>query len=341
MIVATPSTSAPADGRERAWLYLAAGGMAAAGFLARLALDPLFGASHTYTVFYPMVILAAYFLGGRPAILTTGLSVVAAYWYFDRPAFAWKTDFESIAPMCFFVFTSAVSIYFITGMRTALDALAAAQGRAEKLAASHTGLFRELNERVTNHLQLVAALLQIDARDEKDTDRSRALAEASARTLLISRVHRNLAGETDKLLDFDAFAGQLLEATLAARGRPQVSAAVEAEGVMLPFDQATSVAIVLLECLNARLQLDRPGALRVSLYGCGDEAVLRVCEEIDESVDPNLPIRPVMIDAMVEQLGGRFSLRLDHRRLVSELAFPRLGALDATAGSDGLRQTLH
>lgn len=54
-------------------------GLLALGFAARLALDPLFGANHAYTVFYPVVILAAYFFGAGPAVMSAVLSIILAY----------------------------------------------------------------------------------------------------------------------------------------------------------------------------------------------------------------------------------------------------------------------
>lgn len=300
------------------------------GFAGRLALAPLFGDSHTFTVFYPVVILAAYFFGAGPAILSAGVSAGLAYWFFAAPAHAWKWDVANLTTTLLFAFTATVSIYFITGMARALDQLAAARARAEALARSHAELFGELNERVTNHLQLVAALLQLQARDETDQSLSKALAEASARTILISRVHRTVAGEADKTLDFDVFARQLLDATLAARGHPPVRVEIEEQGVRLPLDQATSVAIVLLECFNARLQQNTPALMRVRLRETDREATLEVAETRPRGEDlPALDLKRQSIEAMVEQLGGRFSHRSDDDGALSALVFPRPGAVAA------------
>jgi hypothetical protein len=50
--------------REQAWTYaIALLLVVAAGFLVRLALTPVFHSNHTYTAFYSVVIIAAYFLG--------------------------------------------------------------------------------------------------------------------------------------------------------------------------------------------------------------------------------------------------------------------------------------
>jgi len=316
--------------------YAVAVAIVFAGFLGRLSLQPVFGMNHSFTAFYPGVIVAAYFLGARPAILTATLSATLAYWAFAAPTFALKVEGEALTTMLFFAVTSAVSIYFITGMRVALADLAEARGRAEGLAASHTELFRNLNERVTNHLQLVAALLQLQARDERDAAMARALAEASARTLLISRAHRSLTGQLEQTLDFDVFARQLSDAALAAQGNPAVQVLIEPCGARLSLDEATSVAIVLLECLQARLQVNAPAMLRVGLRRDAGQAQLTVAESTTHGEPPvEADRRLYLIEAMVEQLGGRFSSRAEPERIISELVFPVAGA----AALAGVSQT--
>jgi two-component sensor histidine kinase len=210
------------------------------------------------------------------------------------------------------------------------------------LAASHTELFRNLNERVTNHLQLVAALLQLQARDERDKTMARALAEASARTLLISRVHRGLSGQTIQTLDFDAFARQLADAALAAQANSAVQVVIEPSGTRLGLDEATSVAIVLLECLQARLQMPAPAMLRVGLRRDAGRARLTVAEfSAFGGPPPEGDRRLYLIEAMVEQLGGRFSSKAGPEQIVSELVFPVAGAPPLGGGGEAGSRMLH
>jgi two-component sensor histidine kinase len=262
-------------------------------------------------------------------------SAAIGYLRFAQPEFEIKADLDSLTSLLFFATTSAVAIYFITGMARAMAATKAAQAKAEELAQAHAGLFGELNERVTNHLQLVAAILQLQARDEPDKAVARALAEASARTMLISKTHRSFSGEPSDLLDFDAFARQLLDATLSAREHPPVRIEFERGGLWLSTEQATSVALVLLECLNVRLAADDPGLMRISLRGDRGMGKLRITE-IERPLDPLAAAGgdTAMIQAMVEQLRGRFSSRSAVEGRVSELTFPLEG------GAHGLREAL-
>ena len=312
-------------GAKRWAAYIAALGLAMVGFSARYALQPVFGANHAYTAFYPVVLVAAYAFGARPAILAATVSAVLGYWCFAAPIRMVKLDPDSLTSLGFFALTSSTTIFLMQSLAKAVAATREAQGRAEQLAQAHASLFSELNERVTNHLQLVAALLQLQARDEPDAAARKALGEAAARTMLISKTHRSIAGEAGgELLDFDAFARQLLDATLSARANPPVRIEFEQGGLWLSSEQATSVAIVLLECLNARLSSDDPGVLRIGLRADRGVGSLRITE-IERPLDPLSPAGPSLIEAMVEQLRGRFSSRSAAEGRVSELTFPLEG----------------
>jgi two-component sensor histidine kinase len=171
---------------------------------------------------------------------------------------------------------------------------------------------------------------------------ARALAEASARTLLISRAHRGLTGQLEQTLDFDAFARQLSDAALAASGDSEVRVVIEPCGAQLGLDEATSVAIVLLECVQARLQAGAPGLLRVGLHRDAGQARLIVAETGAGGERPDAADRRLyLIEAMVEQLGGRFSSRVDPGQIVSELTFPVAGASGPLEAMDPLARVLH
>ncbi|HEX5377655.1 MAG TPA: DUF4118 domain-containing protein [Phenylobacterium sp.] len=117
------------DRRNRELRYVWAVTLVAAAFLARFILQPLFGPTHIYTAFYPVVLIAAYGLGARPAILATALSAAIAYWCFAPPPFDWKLDAESGAGLAVFVGVSTVAIYLVTGLMRMADVRVAATAR--------------------------------------------------------------------------------------------------------------------------------------------------------------------------------------------------------------------
>jgi two-component sensor histidine kinase len=304
--------------------YAAAVALAGVAFIVRWAIQPWFGYAHAYSAFVPMILITAYLFGARPALLSTTLSFGLGLTFFASPAPWFGPNVRTFASLGMFVMTIGVGIYFITGMGRALRDLAVERSRAQGLADSHAELFRELNERVTNHLQLVAAVLQLQARTEQNRAVSSALAEASGRTLEISRVHRSLTSDHNEALDFQSFAAQLLKSTLEARGQSTSGIILDATGVRLTADQATSVGLVILECLNGRLGGPDEGSLRIHMRGDDKEVRLEVCRSLEGTQAYIQPASPYLLTAMVEQLSGRFTERADAEGSTMELVFPRI-----------------
>lgn len=326
-------------GSERGFRTLAtASGLALLVGAARLSMHPVFCDVGVYTVFYPVVLAAALLMGPRSAALATIISATIGYFCVAHPVWTAKFDTSSLAALGFFLATSTICIVLLTIMTRTLRDLDGARARAEDLAQSHAALFRDINERVTNHLQLVAALLQIQARDTGDGAIRTALSEAAARTMLISRLHRDLAGDATEPLDFEIFARRLVQAVQAEHGGEALEVEMRGGRLQLTPNQATSAAIVLLECLEARLDADQPVLILLTLRV--DNAMVRI--ELAEAANQDFytlaPQRLTLIDAMVEQLGGRFSQRSDNRGSVFALTFPLDGSAAAAPNATG---TLH
>lgn len=314
-------------GGERGFRALAlAAGLALLVGAARLSMHPVFCDVGVYTVFYPVVLATGLLLGPRSAGLATGISAVIGYVAVAHPAWSAKVDTTSLAALAFFLVTSAICILLLAIMTRTLRDLDASRARAEALAQGHAALFRDINERVTNHLQLVSALLQIQARDSRDRAIQKALSEAAARTMMISRLHRDLAGDTSEPLDFEAFATRLIQAVQAEPGGDALEVELAGERLPLTPQQATSAAIVLLECLHSKLAADQPVAIRLTLRVEESMACIEMAETARPEFNLLTPQRLTLIDAMVEQLGGRFSQRLDRQGSVMALSFPLAGA---------------
>lgn len=323
-------------GTERGFRTLAmASGLALLVGAARLSMHPVFCDVGVYTVFYPVVLATALLMGPRSAALATAISAMIGYFCVAHPAWTAKFDTSSLAALGFFLATSTICIVLLTIMTRTLRDLDGARARAEALAQDHAVLFRDINERVTNHLQLVAALLQIQARDTGDGTIRSALSDAAARTMLISRLHRDLAGDPTEPLDFEVFARRLVRAVQTEHGGEALNVEMRGGRLELTPNQATSAAIVLLECLESRLDAEHPASIRLTLRA--DHAVARIelTEEAGQDFCALTPQRMTLIDAMVEQLGGRFSHKSDNRGSVLALTFPidgsALSAPNATA----------
>lgn len=206
--------------------YVSAASLVAAGLVLRFLLTPVFGTTQIYTVFYPVVLLSAYALGPRPAMLATALSAALAYWCFAPPAFEWKLTWANVVGAAMFVGTAAIAIYLITGLVRALEALALRQASAEARSRDEAERLQDLSSQVTDHLRQVSGLLAIQAEGQRDPALAAALQRASDHSLRIANLHHDFAGRIGVTAGPDA----VLETTVPATGetadmRPAAAAA--------------------------------------------------------------------------------------------------------------------
>ena len=268
-----------------------------------------------YSAFYQAVVIAAYAAGVGPAVLAAVIAAPLGYLGFSGGEVATEG-------LAFFALSSSVAIFLMNAATKAKLKLDEQRRQAQALAAGNAELFRELNERTANHLQLLAGLLRVESRGQDDSAVSYAFAEASIRTLQISRVHRGLVEDEGRLVGFDAFARLLLNGSDVGGAK----IALEPSSVRLPTDKATSVAVVLLECLNAGVNTDSEQTVRVELTESGGAARLDVTY-LGEAFAPDSQfqfsaVASQLIRAMTDQLDGRFSTTRSERGLVHSLVFP-------------------
>jgi len=104
------------------------------GFALRLAIDPWLGNQMPYITFIVAVALVGLFAGVGPALLSTALGAVIAYWCFISPRYHWGFQGLSDAAGFFSYLAAALGIVLLTGARK--TAYAEAERRLqEQLAA--------------------------------------------------------------------------------------------------------------------------------------------------------------------------------------------------------------
>ena len=300
-----------------------------AGLVTRLAVENWIPPGFPYVTFFPAVVVTAYFAGLRPAILCGVLSGLAAWWFFIPPVHSFQLSAPTIVALIFYAFVIAVDIFFIDGMRQAMRQVSAERERYARLAESRDLLYRELHHRVSNNLQVVGALLRLQAAGVKDGDARHALSEASGRIEVISRIQRELHNQVGEPAPFRTFAGALLaDATQAAGAR--ITLILEGGEAPVHPDQATAVTLVMLESFNNALEhgvLGGEGLLRVRLDQDGPQHVLTVSdngngppEGFDPATSKSLGLR--IVRAMAAQLGGRFEMARADGLTICRLTYP-------------------
>ena len=119
--------------------YLVAAALTSAALLIRWALHPWLGSNVAYLQFFPALMLAAWYGGMGPGLLATGLSTVAAMYFFLAPDGFGVTDAADLISLTLFVVTGLAIAALNQQLRTAQlaqhAATALATARAERLDA--------------------------------------------------------------------------------------------------------------------------------------------------------------------------------------------------------------
>lgn len=298
-------------------------------FVVRAGADNWLPPGFPFVTFFPAVIVTAYFAGLRPAILCATLSGLTAWYVFMPPFQGFHLSPTIGVALAFYVSVAGINIFVIDAMHRSVRQLAAERERYERLAESRDLLYRELHHRVSNNLQVVGALLRLQAGGVSDGDAKHALAEAGGRIEVIARIQRELHTQVGEPVPFRDFARALLaDATLAAGAR--VTLTLEGGEAPLHPDQATAVTLVMLESFNNALEhgvAGGEGALRVRLDQNGDQHVLTVSdngkgppEGFDLAASRSLGLR--IVRAMASQLGGRFEMTRADGLTICRLTYP-------------------
>lgn len=280
----------------------------------RYGLADWFPPGFPYLTFFPAVVFVTYYAGLRPGILTATLSGLSAWWFWIGPT-GFDVGVATFVAIGFYVFVVAVDIFFIVGMDQASRRLAHEVERNAALARSRDVLLKEVQHRVSNNLQVVSALLSVEARGATDIHARKALADASARTALISRIQRSLADADQRATAFETLANAVAVDALKAAARDDVTLEISADPVVLSAEEATPVVLIMLECVNNALEHafpDRPGRISIRL---SDDGARRTLIVSDNGIGVSATGAPAVeslgmkiITALSRQLNGEWSL---------------------------------
>lgn len=305
--------------------YVMAAALVLAAVAARAMMIPVWGGHHAYSGFFPAVLLATFVGGRRAGLAATALAAAVGYWVFLPPSLAFKLNLDSLSYTLTFLASCTVAVLLIAGLNETLARISREHEEARALAERHADLFREINDRVSHHLNLVASLLALQSEGEPSLEVSDAFARASEMSISLSALHREWAGASAEPVDVMPFAAALLRAKLASLRRPADGIVLEGESFQASPADATSLGVALLECAGAlgggagRLEIGlssrdgeigivvrRPAALLSDdAPGAGDLAGLTEAP---------------LLRAVVRQARGRMSLQEDGGRLSLRIA---------------------
>ncbi|MBU3079293.1 sensor histidine kinase [Sphingomonas quercus] len=313
--------------------YGAAVALSMSGLIARELLAPVLPGSYPSITFLPAVTVAVFLFGAGPGIVAALLSGVLVWALYVGPAAGASVTFSALLSMLLYVFITGVNIVMVHLMQRANRRLAQERTRCQQLADTRAVLFRELQHRISNNLQVVSSLIGLQKRRIADEDARNALDEAARRLVVIGRIHRNLHDPEGGALSPATFLRQLVVDTLDANGRQDISHDVRvAPAASLRADAAIPVALIVAETIANALEHGfgntAQGHIDVEMRRHDDGTVhLEVRDngkglpvDFDVMQGDSLGLR--IVTMLTRQLGGGFSLFRDAGATVARLTIP-------------------
>lgn len=300
------------------YTYILTGLFCATAFMLRVAAEPMLPIGYPFITFFPAVILSSFLFGVRPGSFAAVLCGIISWYGFIPPYGGFAVNPGVVTAMLFYAGVVAVDIMLIHFMQRANFNLAIERERSRALAENRELLFHELQHRVSNNLQVVAAMLSLQRRHIDNDVARRALDDAAGRVSLVGRISRALYDASGAGQDIGAFLKTLTADILDASGRQDVALTVVApDDLRLDASVTVPLALVVAESISNAMEHglpDRAGHICVTLESVDGALALQIVDDgrglaADEAacVSESLGLR--LAHALAAQLGGHFALK--------------------------------
>jgi two-component system, sensor histidine kinase PdtaS len=232
--------------------------------------------------FAPMLLLPAILLAGLLGGIRVGLGVAAAcfvvawVWFFP-PYGTFDLDARNAVTIAAFILTASLELYVVRILNLAINDLSVEKERSATM-------FRELQHRVANNLQVVASVLRQERKKlDRDGAAARALERAQNRLDLMVRVHRSLNNPDVVDQPVSAYFQRMVEDMIQASDTPAVHLTVTADPIKLDVERLMSLSMIVAEAVTNALKYafhDRPeGNLTINCALNGRTYILTVCDD--------------------------------------------------------------
>lgn len=203
----------------------------------------------------------------------------------------------------------------------------------EELRASNArleALLAEVNHRVANSLQIVSAMVRMQATGVADEAARAALEDTQARITAIAQVHRRLyTGDDVESVDMREYLAALIDelsATWSTPASPR-DLRLAADPLRLPTDRAVSLGVIVTELVSNACKYaypDGPGEVRIALTQDGDERFRLSVEDDGVGIVDDAPkgtgVGTRLIRAMAQSLDSIVEYDPAHRGTRATLA---------------------
>jgi two-component sensor histidine kinase len=200
------------------------------------------------------------------------------------------------------------------------------QAELEEALAHNRVLYRELQHRMKNHLQMILALVSSAGRESEDPGRKQFVKMLQSKLAALFDAQRLMyAEDAGNGLRVDQMLSALAE-TVQTLADVRITIEVRAEPIVAPNDLAFPLALIANELLtNAVKYADGPNAaVSLSFVRIGDEAVLTVRDNgpgFAPSASGPSSSGLGLVRGLCRQIGGQFTLQSD-AGAVAVVSFP-------------------
>ncbi|MGD9544359.1 MAG: sensor histidine kinase [Methylocystis sp.] len=208
----------------------------------------------------------------------------------------------------------------------------ATRDRFEALADERGMLLREVNHRVGNSLQLIAALLRMQAQVSSSDEIKAALATAETRVMAVADVHRRLyASDSVKSINLRDYLNDLV-ADLQASLRSKASSSdlrLSAEPLLTPPDHAVAVGMIVTELvINAHKHAYSGGDGQIRIEISRKDANSAVLSVEDDGVGIHAKttarstrLGQTLLEAMAQKVSGALTYDARTRGTCAKIVF--------------------
>lgn len=205
-------------------------------------------------------------------------------------------------------------------------------------------LLRELTHRVKNSLQLIAAMIMIEAGSHESREGKAALERVSHRIAALGQLYSKLSkDDTVEAVNAATYLGELcrdLIASIHKEGDRPIVLQTDIESELLSTDRAIPIGLIVNELVTNAVKYAFPGEAKgtvsVTLKRVRRELHLTVSDD-GQGLDPrrvDSGLGGRLVDGFAQQLGGQVERKSDSRGTTVHLILPsRAGARSTSAES--------
>lgn len=291
----------------------------AGAFVVRYALKPALPVGSPFITFFPAVLLVAFLCGARVGAAAALVSTFLGAWFFMSDPMAPGYFATAVPSAVAYGVLVSLNLALFHWMQTSNAMLRIERARSGALANTRQLLFRELQHRVSNNLQVAAGLLALQKKHVESERAQAALEEASRRIGVIGRISRQLYhpdGETRSLRELiEPMCRDVLDAGGVTGIELKV---IGGDDQSLPADAAIPVALIVAEAVSNALEHGfaggRTGTIAIQCMGGGNSGYrievrddgLGLPDGFTLEKDAGLGLR--IAATLAGQLGGKFDL---------------------------------